>query len=81
MTNSTINQQRLDELAGTRSSRVSGKAAVRKSDMAAIVSLPGATSSQLTSGATVTADDYNALQADYAALLAAIVQIAGNVKS
>ena len=74
-----INQQRLDELAGVRSSRVSGKAAVRKSDMVAIVLLSPTTAVPVTG--TVTAAEYNALLADFMALSAAIAQIAIKVKT
>lgn len=75
-----LNQQRLDELAGVRTSRVAGRAAVRKTDLSAIVSLAPSTAVALGSGATVTADDYNALLADFKALRAAIDQIAAQVK-
>lgn len=75
-----ISAQWLQELAGTRSSRVASRAAVRKSDVTALVSLPAMTSTQET-GSTVTVADYNALQADLATLWAAIQQIAAKVKT
>ena len=75
-----ISQQRLNELAGAIGAKASGKAAVRKSDLSALVSLPVLTSAQET-GDSVTVDDYNALQADVAALFAALQRVGVAVKS
>lgn len=72
-----INQQRLDELAGVRTARVANRAAVRKADMAAIVSLMPTTAIPVSG--TVTAAQYNALLADFLALRAAIDLIAKKV--
>jgi hypothetical protein len=73
-----ISQQRLDELAGVRGARVADRAAVRKADVAAIVSLAPAKAVALSSAPT--AADYNLLLADFQALRAAIDQIAAQVK-
>lgn len=72
-----INQQRLDELAGVRTARVANRAAVRKSDLAPIVSLMPTTAAPVSG--TVTAAEYNALLADFLALRAAIDLIAKKV--
>lgn len=76
-----IDRQRLEELAGVRTAKVAGRAAVRKSDMAPIVSLAPTTATALSSGATVSAADYNALLADFQALSQAVAQIAVKVKT
>lgn len=75
-----INKQRLEELAGVRSARVASRAAVRKSDLAPLVSLAKAVAAKA-AGSAPTAAEYDALLADVQALRAAIDQIAVKVKT
>lgn len=75
-----IDKERLDVLAGARGASSKPAAAVRRRDLAALVSLPKANAKPLASGDTVTADAYNALLGDYALLRQAIDQIAARVR-
>ncbi|HRO00332.1 MAG TPA: hypothetical protein PLX43_02320 [Nitrobacter sp.] len=74
-----IDKERLEVLAGVRGPKTRSRAAVRRQDLAALVSLPKATAVAVTG--TVTDTAYNALLADYQALRAAIDVIAAQVKS
>jgi hypothetical protein len=76
-----ISQQRLDILAGTRTAASLPKAAVRREDLAALVTLAAQTSTKLATGATITVANYNAVVADLAAIYQAISQIAARVKT
>jgi hypothetical protein len=73
-----LDKERLDVLAGTRGQASKQSAAVRRRDLAALVSLPKTTAVAVTG--TVTAAQYNALLADFLALRQAIDQIAARVK-
>lgn len=77
----TISQQRLDILAGTRTKGAMPQAAVRRQDLASLVTLAAQTSATLASGATITVADYNAVVADLAAIYQAISQISARVKT
>jgi hypothetical protein len=76
-----ISQQRLDILAGTRTAASLPQAAVRRQDLAGLVTLAAQTSARLATGATVTAANYNAVVADLAAIYQAISQIVARVKT
>lgn len=78
MSFSPRDREKLETLDGSRNARSAGRAAVRRSDLASLVSLPAATAMEA-SGA-VTVDQFNALLADYTALRAALDQIAAKVK-
>lgn len=73
-----IDKERLEVLAGTRGQSARPLAAVRRRDLAALVSLPKTTAVAVTG--TVTDTAYNALLADYLALRQAIDVIAAQVK-
>lgn len=73
-----IDKERLDVLAGARGQAAKPSAAVRRRDLAALVSLPKVTAAQASGSVTVA--DYNALLSDFLALRQAIDQIAARVK-
>lgn len=73
-----IDKERLEILAGARGPKARPAAAVRRRDLAALVSLPKSTAVPVTG--TVTDTAYNKLLADYEALRAAIDVIAAQVK-
>jgi hypothetical protein len=76
----TLYKERLDILAGVRTSAAKQQAAVRRDDLSAIVTLPKMTATALATGATVTAAAYNSLLADFTELRQAIDQIAQKVR-
>ena len=75
----TLDKERLDVLAGARGKASMPNAAVRRVDLAALVSLPKMKAVAVTG--TVTAAEYNALLADFNLLRQAIDQIVARVKS
>jgi hypothetical protein len=74
-----IEREKLELLDGSRAPGSKGRAAVRRGDLSAIVTLAPMKAAKA-AGTTVSADEFNALLADFAALRAAIDQIAGRVK-
>lgn len=70
-----IDKQRLDLLAGVRGSRSSAQASVLRENLSALSLLGPSQVTLLSSGATVTAANYNALASEHLALWQAISQI------
>jgi hypothetical protein len=75
-----LDKERLDVLAGVRSPSAKDGAAVRRRDVASLVSLPKATAKAVPPDGTVTPEMFNALLADFVSLRQAIDEIAAKVK-
>lgn len=73
-----IERQKLQELDGSRTRGARGRAAVRRSDLAALTTLAAADIPE--ADGSVTAEQFNALRAHYLTLMAAISRVAGKVR-
>lgn len=75
-----LDRQKLELLDGTRRAGDKSRAAVRRGDLAAIVSLKPSAAKKA-AGASVTVAEFDALVADFSALRDAIDLIAAKVKA